>query len=176
MLDEQTLLGLIAEGKQEALEQLYAAYRSRLWGYLWHHLKGDAEWIEEVMQEVLLAIWSSASNYRGEAQPFTWVTHIAHNIAVNAIRTKQRRVEGYLAHIPQEHTPADVDGHNEGQMVQRLTLKEALRKLTPIHRDVLLLVFYYGFSCEEVAHILDIPVGTVKSRISHAKQRLLEYL
>src|SRR5215813_5698571 len=89
--DERELLRLVATGDQHALRCLYAAYRPRLWSYLFARLDGDAGWTEELTQDVFLAVWRSAATFRGEARPATWLFRIAHNLAANARRARQRR-------------------------------------------------------------------------------------
>jgi RNA polymerase sigma-70 factor (ECF subfamily) len=176
---ERALLGRIAAGDQHALRCLYAAYRSRLWSYLYKQLDDDAGWAEELTQDVFLAVWRSAATYRAEAQPATWLFRIAHNLAANARRARDRRPTG-------ERLDADDDGaerddlpagaSHEDTVLDRLTLAAALGQLSPRHREVLDLAFVQGFRLDEVAAILDVPVGTVKSRISYARRALHAHL
>lgn len=179
--DDQVLLTKIAKGDQAALEQLYAAYRLRLWTYLWHELDGSPHWIEEVLQDVFLAVWRSASSYRGEAQVATWLFEIARRLAMNARRERNRRAEGHLLNLSdtldekQSHTVYQNRSY-EDQVLERITLVHALQQLSPKHQEVLDLVFYHGFSYDEVAHILAVPSGTVKSRINYARRMLLQKL
>lgn len=177
--DERALLRRIADGDQHALRCLYAAYRTRLWSYLFSQLDGDAGWTEELTQDVFLAVWRSAASYRGEAKPATWLFRIAHNLAANARRAWDRRPQS-------ERLGATDDGDErddlplgvspEDAVLDRLTLAAALDRLSPRHREVLDLLFVQGFSMDETASILGVPVGTVKSRASYARRALHAHL
>lgn len=174
---EGALLARIAAGDEDALRQLYAVYRPRLWRYLWQLTQGDATLAEEALQDVFVAVWRHAGSYRGDAPAATWIFRIAHNQAANMLRARSRR--------PAAHgDPAQLlDGDSaepliwpETATIERLTLEGALRRLSPKHREALELVFAAGFSCDEAARILDVPVGTVKSRLHAARKALATWL
>ena len=185
VLDERQLLAQVATGDEAALHQLYLAYRPRLRRYLWHQLDGDESSVEEALQDVFLAAWRTASGYRGEARVSTWLYQIAHNVALSARRRLARRPDS-----PRLNAPVDdggeyrdaADGSDlssgafDDTLLDRLTLGEALDRLSPRHREALALVFQHGFSLHEAAQILDVPIGTVKSRISYARKALLRHL
>ena len=181
--DEPTLIAQIAQGNAHALRQIYAIYRPRLWRYLWRQLDGDQPAVEDALQEVFLAVWRSATAFRGESRVNTWVFRIAHHYVRNQQRASARRPEGRLAPHPSDHASRDGDEStwdperwgqesHEDEVVARLTLADALGRLSASHREALELVFQQGFTLEEVAQILAIPLGTVKSRISYARRSL----
>lgn len=183
--DEETRLrgwlAVIAQSDEDALAALYQALRPRLRRYLWRQLDGDMAAIEDTLQEVFLAVWRSAQSYRGEARVATWVFQIAHHLAAHVYhaRVRQQRRE-----IP---PPSDRDDEqpeppgwrraaHDDEVMERLALGSALDSLSQKHREVLELVFDQGFSLEEVSRILQTPLGTVKSRLSYARQALLRAL
>lgn len=180
--DEHVLLAQIARGDEEALHQLYLAYRPRLRRYLWHQLDGDAAGVEEALQDVFLAVWRSAGRYRAEARVSTWVFQIAHYVALGARRRSVRRSQVLRIEPPEDETQAAAGWHEaadetwDDAVLNRLSLGDALGRLSSSHRAVLILVFQHGFSLEEVARILDVPTGTVKSRVSYARKALLRAL
>lgn len=184
VLDEQLLLARVAAGDEEALRRLYLDYRPRLRRYLWHQLDGDATSVEEALQDVFLAVWRTASGYRAEARVSTWLYQIAHNVALSARRRLARRPDSlWLNTSTNESDDNDVlrwtDIANDtldDRVLNRLSLDDALDSLSPKHREVLSLVFQHGFSLDEAARILDVPTGTVKSRISYARKALLHQL
>ncbi|HEX6541976.1 MAG TPA: RNA polymerase sigma factor [Ktedonobacterales bacterium] len=184
MLNEQLLLAQVAAGDEEALRRLYLDYRPRLRRYLWHQLDGDATSVEEALQDVFLAVWRTASGYRAEARVSTWLYQIAHNVALSARRRLARRPDSlWLNTSTNESDDNDVlhwtDIANDtldDRVLNRLSLDDALDSLSPKHREVLSLVFQHGFSLDEAARILDVPTGTVKSRISYARKALLHQL
>jgi RNA polymerase sigma-70 factor (ECF subfamily) len=176
--DDRQLLQQVTQGNQRALEQLYARYRLRVWRYLWYRLDGNAGLVEELLQEVFFSVWRSAKQYRGEAQVETWIIRITHHLLLNAQRRKRSISRGYgveeEASLSYEHIASQLKQSYEEQVLERILLEESMHKLSHKHREVLELVFHYGFSCEEVAQILDVPPGTIKSRISFARRKLFE--
>ena len=90
MQDEQELLAQVATGDEEALHQLYLAYRPRLYRYLWHQLDGDGHSVEEALQDVFLAVWRSAGRYRAEARVSTWIYQISHHVALDTRRRQAK--------------------------------------------------------------------------------------
>lgn len=174
--DDRTLLTQIAQGDQDALDALYARFRLRLWRYLWQHLGGDASWVEEVMQDVWLAVWRSAGVFRGEAQVATWIFRIAQHTIQKAWRDRhyQPAREASLQALSLPDQPAIASP--EEAVVARMTLAAALTQLSLKHSEVLELIFFHGFTIEEAAVILAVPAGTVKSRLSYAKRALHQAL
>jgi RNA polymerase sigma-70 factor, ECF subfamily len=178
MDEDTTILTNISRGSQEALRVLYQKYRPRLYSYLWRRLSGDAFLIEETLQDIFLAVWNSASSFRGEARIATWLFRIAqHSASQVQNRKSQRHSREFvsLAEIGEEkHTIASFT--EEESVVNRMTLDDALNQLADKHREVLVLMFIQGFTQEEIAHILDIPLGTVKSRLLAARNALHTHL
>jgi RNA polymerase sigma-70 factor (ECF subfamily) len=173
------LLARIIDGDEEALRQLYAAYRLRLWRYVWQQVGGEADLVEEVLQDVFLAVWHGAGTFRRRASISTWIFRIAHNICANTSRSRSHRP--LSARLPETPPPAastsiGTYASPEEQVVERLALTEAIDRLPAKHRQVLELVFYQGFTCEEAGHILEVPTGTIKSRLSYARKALAGYL
>lgn len=187
--DERLLLAQIATGDEEALRQLYLAYRPRLRRFLWHQLGGDTASVEDALQEVFLAVWRTAGGYRGEARVSTWLYQIARYVALGARKRRARHPDALrfdaaadegerdLCDLPDAVARSVADGRDyERQALDRVALGDALGRLSPRHREVLMLVFQHGFSLREVAQVLDVPTGTVKSRINYARKALLRAL
>ncbi len=130
------------------------------------------------MQETWLAIWRGAPGYRPYGLVAAWIFQIAHRHVAHVRRDNARMLEGRLR--PRALDSEDDElisavyetGSHEERVLDRLALAEALRALSPAHREVLELVFHHGFAFAEVAQILDIPLGTVKSRVSYARRAL----
>ncbi len=176
--DEQALVARVATGDQDALRILYTRYRPRLWRYLWRRLDGDTEAIEDALQETWLAIWRGARGYRPRGQVAAWIFQIAHRHLAHLRRDAARRPEGWLhprALDAEDDEPlsafSQTSSHEE-RVLDQLALIEALRALSSAHREVLELVFHHGFALAEVAQILDVPLGTVKSSVSYARRAL----
>lgn len=182
LVDDHLLIARIVRRDAHALEQLYARYRPLLWRYLLQQLNGDSGAVEDVLQEVFLAVWRVAGDFRGEARVNTWIFRIAHHQLSHHHRSAARRPEGHLAALaPPDDDHEERSDDTRGELAQasheeavldRLILIAAFRRLAPKHREALELVYQQGFTLEEVAHILDVPLGTVKSRISNARRAL----
>jgi len=175
--DDSALLHRIAKGDQAAFQMIYAAYYPRLWRYAWYQLNGDAVWIEEVLQEIFLAIWRSAGKFRGTASVAAWIYQITHHLVSNARRDQARRAEGHVVSIavPDDTVVDERTWHTssfEEATLNRLEIIDAIDTLSPKHHAVIDLVFIQGFTLDEVAHILDVPLGTVKSRLINARLAL----
>jgi len=181
--DDRPLIARIARRDATALERLYALYRPRLWRYLWQQLDEDACAVEDALQEIFLAVWLAAGDFRGEAKVSTWIFRIAHYQMARGQRSAARRPEGHLTNLAELASP-DAEERNddtraelaqsshESAVLDRLILAAAFGRLAAKHREALELVYQQGFTLEEVAQILDVPLGTVKSRISYARRAL----
>lgn len=180
MQEEQALLAQVAAGDEEALHQLYLTYRPLLRRYLWHQLDGDLAAVEEALQDVFFAVWRSAGGYRAEARVSTWLYQIAHYIALGARRRFARQPETHRLDASEERDLADEPAAKydafDTIVVDQMALDEAIDSLSSKHREVLTLVFQHGFALQEVAQILDVPIGTVKSRINYARKALMRAL
>lgn len=176
--DDAALLHRIAAGEQDALDALYVRYHARLMRYLMARLTGSTEWAEEVLQETFLSVWLGAHGFRAAATPAAWIFAIARHHVLKALRTQTRHPER-----PSLQRWLDGDVEDQGDVpfaaqaldesvIDRLVLLEAFAQLSFKHREILELAFHYGFAANEIAHILGVPVGTVKSRMSYARQAL----
>lgn len=165
---ERTLIARVAQGEQEALLALYQRYQRPLFVYLLRLLR-DEGLAEEVLQDVLVALWQGAATFAGRSRVSTWVFGIAHHQAMQAGRRRA---------LPQVSSEDYADLDDETQDAERVTfalalhedLEAALETLAPLHREALELVLAHGFSYEETAMITAVPVGTVKSRVNHARR------
>ncbi len=174
--EDRRLLAQIAAGNEQALDLLYARYRPRLRRYLWRLLDGDEGVVEEALQDTFLAVWHSAARFRCEATVATWVFQIAHNIALHARQRSARQpviAPLLAADAPSAHR---LHAPDTDVVIVRLSMHDALNQLSEKHREVLDLFFRQGFSSDEIAAILDIPAGTVRSRLSYARKALRDEL
>ncbi|MBI4927044.1 MAG: sigma-70 family RNA polymerase sigma factor [Anaerolineae bacterium] len=167
------LVQRIAAGEDAALQELYAAYGQRMFAFALR-LTGDAAMAEDAVQETLVSVWRSAGRYRGEGRVLAWLLGIVHHVALKALRRRPQPITDGMA----ENLPAG-GGLPEDQALvgeQARWVRQGLQSLSAEHRAVLELVFYQGLSLEEVAQVVNCPVGTVKSRLSYARQYLRSVL
>ena len=164
------VIGRIASGDRNALAELHARYQRPLFRYLCQ-LTPDRGLAEEILQDTLVAAWRGAAGYEGRASVHAWLLGIARRQAHNSLRRRG------LAVADPESLDDLVDSGPapEDRLVARAGREElarAISTLAPIHREILALSFVQGLSYGEIARVLDVPEGTVKSRLSNAKRAL----
>lgn len=162
------LIQRIAAGDSDALETLYQRYSLRVWHYLIGLLE-DRQQADDVLQEVMLAVWKGAVNFRGESKVSTWLLAIAKNLAVQA-RKKNIRQTTLLDEADEFATTSDLDILNDQAELERV--REAIRQLPPEQRETLELVFYHQLAGADAASVLGVAHGTVKSRLNRAVNAL----
>jgi len=179
-LDDGALLRLIAVQRTEALDALYDRY-SRLVYSLAFHIVGDPESAEEITQDVFFRVWEKASTYRAEqAKVSTWITSITRYRSIDLLRQRSARPEkdslGW-EDVPLASEPS-VDGPEAASelLIEGGRLRRALEALPRDQRQALELAYFQGLSHSEIAERLSHPLGTVKTRIRLAMQKLREVL
>ena len=165
------MLARVADGDRLAFERLYALYAPRLFAFV-IRMVSDRERTEEVVNDVLFEVWRRAGTFRGEARVSTWIFGIAHHRALNALRVAGPRFVEDSNALEQLPDPKPGPGETLAARQYHARLVEAIRQLSPEHREVLELTLQHGFSCDEIAAIVGCPVGTVKTRMFHARGRL----
>jgi RNA polymerase sigma-70 factor, ECF subfamily len=157
------LLAAVAKGDAAAFEQLYAATRAKLYGVLLRIL-GRPELADEVMQEAYLKVWKMAVKFDPTiASPITWMVAIARNRAIDIVRKR-----GELS-IEDEPDALNVAAETPPPLARREMAEElkkllsCLGKLDPEKQRIVLLAYYSGWSRDQLAKKLDIPVNTIKT-------------
>lgn len=170
---DMQLIRRVGKGDQQAFGELYQRYELQLFSYL-QRLVHDEHVAEDLLQEVFLALWHGAAGFRGQAKVSTWLFRVAHNQAVSWLRGQQ----GELPTDWLDEQPGD-DGDPEELVLESFRndrIRRALDSLSPDHRAVIELAFFYNLPYAQIAEIVDCPVGTVKSRISFARLHLSRLL
>lgn len=174
---KETLLARVADGDQEAFGALYDEISPRVFGLI-RRLLVDHSQSEEVTQEVFLEIWQSASRYDpGKGGASTWILTMAHRRAVDRIRASQSSrdrdvkigIRDYVAEYDNVSETVEVSIEHE-------RVKQAMTQLTELQRQAVTLAYYGGYSHSEVARLLSVPIGTVKTRLRDGMIRLRDEL
>jgi len=168
---ERELIARIAEGDRKAFEELYYLYHRRLARFL-TRLTRRYDLAEEVVNDTFWVVWRKAKTFRGDSQPSTWILGIAYRKARNAFRSSARLAEKNLAVELLPPTEEEPSGTEE----LRDWLTRALAELPVEQRLAVELCYELGYSCEEIAKIMDCPVNTVKTRLFHARAKLQRLL
>ena len=136
---------------------------------------GERVLAEEIMQDTMLAVWRGADSFRSESSARSWVIAIARRKTRDRLRGRRLRVvdDAFLADQPSSGPGPEVTALDRAELSE---VKGAIRELALPHREVLGLVFGSGLSLSEVAGVLEIPLGTVKSRLTAARTALSRIL
>ncbi len=163
------LVRRMAAGEDAALHELYATYSQRLYAYALR-LTSDPAQAEDVVQDALVVAWKSARSYRGEGRLLAWLLGIVHHTALKSLRHRSQPITDEMEETLET---SQASPERQAEMNERSDrLRLCLGSLSPEHRAVLELVFYQGLSLEEAAQVCRVPLGTIKSRLSHARRML----
>lgn len=179
MTTDEALLRAFQQGDEQAFACLYQRHRAAIYRFLARRLASPAR-AEELCQDVFVALVEHATAWRGEAAVKTYL----YRIAFNRLCSETRRSEYHLTALPAageralppepiaaERPDVLFEAHQRAQLV-----RQALARLPPDFRDTLVMKAYDGLSCEEIADITGVAVGTVKSRLFRAKLELKHLL
>jgi len=168
---ETDLIARVAEGDRRAFEELYNLYHRRMARFL-TRLTHRYDVAEEIINDTFWVVWRKAREFRGDSQPSTWILGIAYRKARNAFRSAARLQEENLAGAPEPLTNDEPASAEE----LRDWLGQALAQLPVEQRLAVELCYELGYSCEEIAAIMNCPVNTVKTRLFHARAKLQKLL
>lgn len=162
------LLGQVSAGSREAFAELYRQMYTPLFRFL-HRFVQAPELIEEIANDTMLAVWQQAAGFRGDSRVATWIMGIAARRSYKYL--KRERSHNSLSDDQLWH-----DIKSDCDEIGRLSLAEALDWALahlPVEQVATIeLAYFHGFSCEEVAVILDCPVSTTKTRMHYARKHL----
>jgi len=177
---DEALVSLAQRGDRGALEVLFLRYRSMAHG-LAFRLLGNEQDAQDAVQDGFLKAFRNIRSFDGRSQFQTWLVKIVHNAALDLGRRRKRR-----------HTLSLVDGTQQGQDIDppceddpskgmhqqdlRRLLNAALERLSPSIRETFILFAETGLSYKEIAEVQEIPIGTVMSRLNHARNKLQKFL
>lgn len=178
---DQELIELTRSGETAAFDLLVRRYQERLVHSL-EHLLSSREDALDIAQQAFLLAWRKLSSYRGESSFYSWL----YRIAVNAAASHFRRPTVSAGSLDQLHDVGGIElsdrrvpsgpGQSLEQDEEIQRVRQALQQVTEEFRQPLILREIEGFSYEQIAEILGIPSGTVRSRIFRARQELMERL
>lgn len=163
---DSELLVAVAGGDRQALAELYLGYHRRLARFL-SRFTPRYENVEEIINDTFMVVWQSAKDFRNASQVSTWVIGIAYRTALKSLRRQKNHT---AARSLDEYPEQTVDPALETEVQDWLT--RGLNRLPIEQRLTLELAYHMGHSLEEIAAITECPVGTVKARMFHAREKL----
>jgi len=171
--DEAWLLARIADQDLRAFEDLYRIYHPRLTRFLMNMLRRP-HLVEEALNDTMMVVWKRPASFNGTSKVSTWIFAIAYRTALKARSRHDEPLEDQQAEV-RASPDGDPEQHLGLRQVQAVLL-EAMGRLSPEHRAVVDLTYFHEIGYREIAEILNCPVGTVKTRMHHARHRLKEML
>jgi RNA polymerase sigma-70 factor (ECF subfamily) len=169
------LLTLVARGDADAYDAVYDQVSPAVYGTVRRVLR-DPTQSEEVAQEVLIQIWRDASRYDpAQGSPAAWIFTIAHRRAVDRVRSNQRATDRQARTVPLV-AEADPVADTVEVDLDHQRVRRCLATLSELQREAIVLAYYRGYSYSEVAGLLGVPSGTIKTRMRDGLIRLRDCL
>jgi RNA polymerase sigma-70 factor (ECF subfamily) len=179
--DDHRLIQDCLNGNTAAFGELVARHQDRLFNSV-VRLVDHTEDARDVVQEAFLHAYQSLRSFKGDSLFFTWLYRIAVNAAIS-MKRKQRVVlrmhstgENSQAIDPLDPSESNRPGHAIEMAEEERSVHEALQKLSPEHRAVLIMRDMEGMKYEEIAEVLNVPVGTIRSRLHRARLEMRDVL
>ncbi len=178
---DEELIARFQQGDNYAFDLLVKRYKDPLMNFVFRFV-GEKEEAEDIVQETFLRLFKNKHYYREIAKFSTWIYTIAGNLAKTELRRRRRRkllsISAFMSSEKDYDIP-DEDSNPEKEtntVVTDKIIQKAIDKLSPKFKQVIILRDIQGFSYEEIAEIVGIPLGTVKSRVNRARLKLQEDL
>lgn len=183
--EDARLVSAVLSGDNEAFAELVRKYEKLVYNAAYQLLRSEDDALD-VSQETFFKAYRSLNSFRGDCRFSTWLYKICRNAALDFLRAEQRRRtvsltdddedsrEGMLD-LPDPDALADPQNRLE-QQEERLAVRAAIQQLSDEHREILVLRDMEGYSYEEIAEMLDLELGTVKSRINRARRAVKDFL
>jgi RNA polymerase sigma-70 factor (ECF subfamily) len=187
--DEQLMISLVEEDDLGTFEELLTRYEKSLFHYIVRYT-GDFHTAEDLFQETFYRIFKHRKSFNPDLRFSTWVYSIATNLCIDELKKKARKLEvpledNRINKEPSSHsrdreiTTTSSNPSPEGKLIKKdleEKIKDLVKSLPEKLKSVFILSEYQELTCREIAKILEIPVGTVKSRLHHSFTRLMELI
>ena len=164
---EEELIYLLKKSDQTAFAYLYDNYSAALFGVIYKMLD-DRELAEDVLQEAFIKIWNNFPNYDNlKGRLFTWMMNITRNLTIDTIRSKGYKKQAKIQNS--ENNVSNIgDKANTAESFDALGIRKHLTLLKNDQKQIIDLAYFGGLTQEEISKTLDIPLGTVKTRMRTA--------
>ena len=182
-MQDDLLIRRAANGDEQAFEKLLLTHQRNVY-HLCYRMAGDPDDALDLSQEAFLKAWRSLPTYQFDAAFSTWLYRLTTNVCIDFLRKKPRQMHGSLTVEDEDEEgrefslpdPAPGPEEQTFSKLQQQAVNEAMQKLPEDYRLVLQLRVVEDLPYEQIAEILQVPVGTVKSRLSRARLQLKKLL
>ena len=174
--DEQLML-LFQGGDEDAYIELVNRYKDKLINFIFNYL-GDLESSEDVVQETMIKLYQKKHYYKEIAKFSTWLYTIAKNLANTELRKRKQRKTTLLSQFSKDNKAYELPSNDPspGQEIQNNIVNKIIRnavyQLSEKFKEVIVLRDFQGLSYEDISDVINVPIGTVKSRINRARLQL----
>ena len=173
-LSEENLIQALRNREKIAVEALYDMYSASLYGVIIRIVTEEAA-AEDILQETFVKIWHSFASYSADkGRLFTWMVNIARNLAIDKVRSKDFKNQGKNQELENNVTFID-EQRNTVYNPELLGIRDLVKTLKPEQKAILDLVYFKGYTHVEAAEELDVPLGTIKTRLRMAIQQLRKH-
>ena len=174
-MTDDKLIKASKKGDEQAFKELIKRYESRVASTVFGMLGNCAE-AEDVGQETFIRFYNNLKNFRGDASVGTYLTRIAINLSLNELKRRKRKSLIFFRRLSEEDFNIADETNEIGFDDKKELVQQAIQKLEPKFRSVIVLRLLDGYSTSETAEILKLPSGTVLSRLARAQQKLKDIL
>jgi RNA polymerase sigma-70 factor, ECF subfamily len=169
-LEDAELIARVASGDRVAFEKLYLAHHHRIARFLARFIRSRED-LEEIIDETFMVVWRNAKHFRHASRLSTWIVGIGYRTALKSLRGNKHET------MPQDMENLVEDRRNHAVECElKDWIKKGLDRLPSEQRLILELAYGLGYSIEEIAAITCSPIGTVKARMFHAREKLRHHL
>jgi RNA polymerase sigma-70 factor, ECF subfamily len=171
-LPDELLMQYICNTDSLAFNELYNRYKDRLLYYFFRMLGNEKEKAQDFLQDIFYKIVEKPEMFDPKRKFSTWIFSVAYNMCKNEYRRMKVREIMVISNNNDIYSEQDTDKSDKKEIID-LIFKE-LEKLEEWHKTAFLLRYREGFCLEEIGQVLDLPVGTIKSRLHYARKKILE--
>ncbi|MGQ8336681.1 RNA polymerase sigma factor [Sunxiuqinia sp. A32] len=169
-LTDEILMQQITCGNQEAFNELYNRYQERLYYYFFRMLGNSSELANDFLQELFLKIIEKPERFNQSYCFSTWIFSVAHNMCKNEYRRQEVRKQAQMEIPVGSEEAHELSAVNREKLLEQIF--ESLNELKTEQRSAFLLFYREGFSIKEISEMLELPLGTVKSRMHYTRKFL----
>lgn len=166
-MQEEELVQGLKNRQQETLRYLYDNYGPALYGVIFHVVRVQ-EIAEDLLQETFVKVWHNIGSYdKHKGRLYTWMLNIARNLAIDKTRSAEYKQAEKTENTLDNVYTRRIAGEDE-IIPEHIDLKEIVKRLRKEQRELIDLIYFYGYTQSEAADKLKIPLGTVKTRVRQA--------